>query len=112
MIGAIVSILLTVLFLKQYGVIVVAISTMIGYYIIWLIRRVAVNKYLNIGVSPISTTMQVILLVVESVFVGKGAYLWAMLCFAILTVLNFSEIVSIVRFAIRELNHYIHRKLW
>lgn len=112
LIGAIVSILLTVLFLKQYGVIVVAISTMIGYYIIWLIRRVAVNKYLNIGVSPISTTMQVILLVVESVFVGKGAYLWAMLCFAILTVLNFSEIVSIVRFAIRELNHYIHRKLW
>lgn len=112
LIGAIVSILLTVLFLKQYGVIVVAISTMIGYYIIWLIRRVAVNKYLNVGVSPISTTMQVILLVVESVFVGKGAYLWAMLCFAILTVLNFSEIVSIVRFAIRELNHYIHRKLW
>ena len=37
MIGAIMSILITLLFLKQHGVYVVAISTMVGFYVIWLI---------------------------------------------------------------------------
>lgn len=104
-IGAIVSVLVTILFLKRYGVIVVAISSMIGYYVIWLIRRVVVNKYLDVGVSTVNTSFQVGILIVESVFIGQERYFEATLSFAVLIYLNYSEIMSILKFVFRELNH-------
>lgn len=110
LIGALVSILVTLLFLKQYGVIVVAVSTLFGYYVIWLIRRIAVNKYLDVGVSTFNTTLQVLILTAESIFVGKGLYLFAIGCFVILIILNYKELISITCFASREINNLKYRK--
>lgn len=112
LIGALVSVFVTLLFLKQYGVIVVAVSTLVGYYVIWLIRRLAVNKFLDVGVSTFNTTIQVLILTAESIFVGKGLYQFAIGCFLILIILNYKELMSIVCFASREINHLTHRRQW
>ena len=110
LVGALVSVLVTLLFLKQYGVIVVAVSTLVGYYVIWLIRRLAVNKFLDVGVSTFNTTLQVLILTAESILVGQGLYLFAIGCFVILIILNYKELMSIVCFASREINNLKYRK--
>lgn len=110
MIGAIVSILITVLFLNQYGVAVVAISTMVGYYVIWLIRRVAVNKYLNIGYGTIYSTFQGLILLAEAILVGLEMYLWAILCVVVLVIVNTKEILVIFKFGLSEVGNIIRRK--
>lgn len=109
MIGAIVSILITVLFLNQYGVSVVAISTMVGYYVIWLIRRIAVNKYINVGYGTINSSLQGAILLAESVLVGLEVYLWAVLCVISLVVINLKEILSILKFGMSEVNNRINK---
>lgn len=109
LVGALVSVIITFLFLRQYGVIVVAVSTLVGYYMIWIIRRLSVNKFLDVGVSTINTTLQVVILIAESVFVGYGLYLLATMCLAILIILNCKEIISIIRFTGREINNLIHK---
>lgn len=109
-IGAIVSIMITVLFLNQYGVSVVAISTMVGYYVIWLIRRIAVNKYLTVGYGTINSSLQGIILLVEAVLVGREMYLWALLCVIALVVINTKEMLVILRFGMLEIGSTINRK--
>lgn len=109
MIGAIVSILITVLFMNQYGVSVVAISTMVGYYVIWLIRRIAVNKYINVGYGTINSSLQGAILLAESVLVGLEVYLWAVLCVISLVVINLKEILSILKFGMSEVNNRINK---
>lgn len=110
MIGAIVSVLITVMFLKQYGVIVVAISTMVGYYIIWLIRRVAVNKFINVGYGTINSTFQGVILLAEAIFVGQEMYFYAIICVVALIIINVKEIKSISKFVLIEVNKKVNRK--
>lgn len=110
MIGAIVSILITVLFLNQYGVSVVAISTMVGYYVIWLIRRIAVNKYINVGYGTINSSLQGAVLLAEAILVGREMYLWAVLCVISLVVINIKEIILIFKFGMLEICNIVNRK--
>lgn len=110
MIGAIVSILITVLFLNQYGVPVVAISTMVGYYVIWLIRRIAVNKYINVGYGIINSSLQGSILLAEAILVGREMYLWAVLCVISLVVINAKEIILIFKFGMSEISNIVNRK--
>lgn len=110
LVGAVVSFLITVLFLKHHGVVVVAIASMVGYYIIWLIRRLAVNEYLNIGYSTLFSTLQGLILVVEAFLVGKQMYLWALACVLILIVLNFRELMKIGRFGFSSVGNIVRSK--
>lgn len=98
MIGAMVSLLITLAFLRDYGVVVVAWATMIGYYIIWLIRRIAVRKYINLNLGTSFSTLQGIILVIESYLVGKELYLYAIVCILILMLFNFRNLASFFMF--------------
>lgn len=110
MIGTIVSFIVTILFLKEYGAVVVAISTMVGYYIIWLIRRVAVNKYINVGYGIFNSTFQGIILLLEAVLVGMEMYMWAILCVVLLVVINAKELHDILDFGISQVRNIIKNK--
>ena len=110
MIGTIVSFIVTILFFKEYGAVVVAISTMVGYYIIWLIRRVAVNKYINVGYGIFNSTFQGIILLLEAVFVGMEMYMWAILCVVLLVVINAKELHDILDFEISQVRNIIKNK--
>lgn len=111
MVGAFVSVLVTFVFLKQYGVIIVAISSLVGYFTIWIIRRLSVNKFLNIGYSTIYSVIQGSILVLEAVFVVRGKYLWAVLCFLVLLILNHKELLIVLRFGISSVIDVIQKKL-
>lgn len=110
MIGTIVSFIVTILFLKEYGAVVVAISTMVGYYIIWLIRRVAVNKYINVGYGIFNSTFQGIILLLEAVLVGMEMYMWAISCVVLLVVINAKELHDILDFGISQVRNIIKNK--
>lgn len=110
MIGTIVSFIVTIFFLKEYGAVVVAISTMVGYYIIWLIRRVAVNKYINVGYGIFNSTFQGIILLLEAVLVGMEMYMWAISCVVLLVVINAKELHDILDFGISQVRNIINNK--
>ena len=109
-IGAVVSILITVLFLRKYGVLVVAIATWAAYYVIWLVRRIAVNKYIDIGYGAIYSSIQGLILLVESVLVGNGLYLYSVLCLLLLIILNYKNIWQILDFAVCETTKFCRSK--
>ena len=110
MIGTIVSFIVTILIFKEYGAVVVAISTMVGYYIIWLIRRVAVNKYINVGYGIFNSTFQGIILLLEAVLVGMEMYMWAISCVVLLVVINAKELHDILDFGISQVRNIIKNK--
>ncbi len=111
MVGAMVSLLITLAFLRDYGVVVIAWATMTGYYIIWLIRRIAVRKYINLNLSTMFSTLQGVILVIESYLVGKELYLYAIVCILILMLLNFRNLSSLFMFVgIESKNILLHKK--
>lgn len=110
--GAVVSIVFTVLFLKKYGVIIVAIATMLGYFMIWLVRRLAVNKYLRLSLGTIISIMQGLVLIVESYFVCISMYYWAAVCIAVLFFLNIKRVWPVITFALNESKGYLNRILF
>ena len=110
-VGAIVSIIITIVFIRHYGVIVVSIATMVGYFVIWLIRRVAVNKYIEIGYSTRYSIIQGLFLLAESILVCKELYLWASLILALLIILNIKNIYQVVVFIYMNLSSIIKKRL-
>ena len=106
-IGAIISILFTLLFIKEYGIKAVAISNLVGFLIIWLIRRIAVKKYIDIGLSIKKSLFQGLLLFVEAIFVGTEQYVFGCLCILILLFLNYKSINSILLFAYKESKSFL-----
>lgn len=106
-VGAVVSIIITIVFIKPYGVIVVSIATMVGYLVIWIIRRIAVTKYIDIGYSTLYSTFQGLLMLVESVFVCKELYWWASLVLVSLIVLNHKNLCQIAIFAYRNIVSFV-----
>lgn len=109
-VGATVAVVVTLLFLKQYGVIIAALSTMIGFFVIWLIRRIAVEKYLQLQLSTIVSICQGLLLLAEAVLVSKEMYLYATLCMIGLTTINIKAIIQIVKFGAVETAGYLKNK--
>ena len=89
---------MTLLFIKQYGVIVVPIATMVGYFVIWIVRRTAVDKYLQIGVGTLYSIFQGFILLIESVFVNEELYTYAIICVLILALMNFKNMKQILNF--------------
>lgn len=110
-IGAVVSILITVLFLRKYGVIVVAIATWAAYYVIWLIRRIAVRKYIDIGYGASYSSLQGVILLLESILVGKGLYLYSGLCLILLMLLNYQNVWQIICFSFNETTKFFRTKI-
>lgn len=109
-IGSIVSILITILFIKRYGVLVVAIATWTAYYAIWLIRRIAVRKYIDIGYGAIYSSVQGTILLIESILVGNRLYFYSGLCLLLLVALNYKNIWQTLCFTIDETTNFFQLK--
>lgn len=106
-VGASVAIILSALFMKKHGVIVAALSVLVGYFVIWLIRRVSVNKYLQLRLSTVVSICEGLVLLAEAVLVSKEMYLYASLCIVGLATINIKAIVQIVRFGAKESAGYL-----
>lgn len=102
MTGSFVSIAITYLLLESCGIIVVAISTMVGYFTIWMIRKQMVKKYIDIGMSITSSILQSACILLEAYFVMKEQYLLATISLIILVVFNYKTLNAILQFSLTE----------
>jgi len=94
--GSIVSIVVMLVFLKKYGIIIAAISNMIGYIIIWITRKEGIKKYVDIGVSTTFCAIQLILLILEALAVSRSLWLLSGLILISLIFINGKELVYTV----------------
>ena len=110
-IGAVFTIGITILLLRRYGIIIAALATMGGYFVIWLIRRVAVEKYIKLDIQLSTTLFLLIILITEAALVGKGLYLYACLCLLLIVFGARKDIYCVVKFGYTESLTFFRRKL-
>ena len=92
--GSVVSILLMIILLQKYGIVVAAISNMIGYIIIWYIRKLGIKKFIDIGMSTSYCCLQLALLLLLSVTVSFSLWLIAGFLLFSIFIVNKNEIFS------------------
>lgn len=109
--GAGISILFVTFLLKEMGLICVPIATLIGYYVIWLIRKVRVRKYLDIGMGTLEGTLKTILLVLEATFVVYEFYVYAILVFFVVFFIHYKQFKEVMVFSINAANGWINSKM-
>jgi hypothetical protein len=84
---------------------------MIGYFVIWIVRRLAVNKYVSLRLSTFSAVIQGCFLLLESYFVCKSYFILSIITTLLLIALNFKELYSIARFGVTESKAFVTNKL-
>lgn len=95
-IGAGASILLTIILISKVGVLAVAISTLVGYYIIWFIRRIAVRKYIDIGYGWFPVSLRASILILEAIFVANEMYFAAFGSFVITLCVSAKDVGPVI----------------
>jgi O-antigen/teichoic acid export membrane protein len=110
MVGAIISVIITLLFIKSYGVIIVAIATLIGYYTIWLVRMIKVNKFIVFKENILYSTLQGIILLIESILVGYQMYYLAILCLILLLIINRNTLRKVMCSCTHNISNYYNRR--
>ncbi len=110
-IGAIISILIVLCLLKSCGLMIVPIATAIGNFVIWLIRKEILKKYINIAMSTKYAIMQMLLLVILALFITYEMYIWGVGSFLFLICVNIVELKKIATFMIKQSHGVITRKL-
>lgn len=103
LVGASVSIIIALLFVKEYGLYAIALSNMVGYFIIWLIRRVSIKKHINLGISTFKSITYGCCLFVESLLVSCGFHYWAILIFLMLVIINIKDFVYLFNFVKKQI---------
>ena len=111
LLGALVSVLIVVCFLKPYGLTIVAIATVVGYYVVWLVRKEVLKKYIDVGMSTMMCTLYGFLLSAIAFLVIKELYVLALSFYILLLVLNRTELISISCFFYKETVTYIKKRL-
>lgn len=97
-IGAILSIVGALIFTKSFGILAIAISTMIGYFVITAIRLVSALKYIKLNINLITITNQTVILIIEAVLVIHQLYYFAILPLFILILINLNNLKQIMAY--------------
>ena len=100
-IGAIVNTILNIIFIKYIGILGAAISTMIGYIIVWLLRTVKLRKHvidMRVNWQVQITTMVIVLIqgVIASLLGTNWIQLVALLA---IFLIHYKEIAGLFQFA-------------
>lgn len=111
LIGGIFSVSIVLLFLKSFGLMVVSIATVSGYFIIWFLRKEYVKRYIDIGMSTAEAILRIILLVGIAVLVIYELYVYAGIVCLVLTLLNGKQIMLVARYLIPEATRWLGAKI-
>ena len=105
LLGSIVSIFITYCFVERYGLPVISVSMLVGYFLIWLFRRLTIIKYINIGLNIWYSIFLCLVLIGEAYCVIREFYLGALGLILVLLFLNYKEVIKIWRFTLNTLRH-------
>ena len=101
-VGGIVSVVVVVVFLRRYGLMVIPIGTLMGYFTIWLIRKERLKKYINLGFSTIESIIKGGLLTIMAIFVIYELYWYAIALYLLLIISSGKSLISILLFGLKE----------
>ena len=103
LVGAGISIIVAIIFVKEYQLYAIALSNMIGYFVIWLVRRISVEKYIELGVSTPRSLAYGCCLIIEAILVSRGLIIWAILVFLSLLIININYVIYIFKFTKKQI---------
>lgn len=109
-IGAIVNILLNFYFIKKFGNMGAAITTMIGFAVTFYIRSQSVKKIIDIKINLIKDSVVYLLLIVQALTMSLEvtySYIFGVSIFLIIVILYWKEISQIII----KINILIKRKI-
>lgn len=98
-VGAVVIVATSFLLVDKINILGIAISTLLGYYVIYIIRVIGVQKYICLNGSGFKVSMYCAILIIESILVINGKYILGALAVILITGLNF-RILSKISMAI------------
>ncbi len=93
MIGAVVSLLATILFIEEMGIILISVSIMLGNFFVWLIREIMVKKYMELGVNILKFAITYILLFAISILTIYEFMVYALGCLSLILILHSSQLL-------------------
>lgn len=95
--GGIVLVSLEYLFLSRWGTIMVSISVLISYFIIWLIRYITTKGVLDWNISIVFITINICVLIIQAILETYDKnILFPLFCFLFLIIYNKKNICSII----------------
>lgn len=103
LVGAGISVIIALICVKQFQLYAIAIANMTGYFVIWIIRRLAVNKYIDLGLSTFVSIFYGSLLIIEAILVSLGCYIFAILVFASVLSMNFKQMYNMTKFLSQQI---------
>ncbi|MCD1325701.1 polysaccharide biosynthesis C-terminal domain-containing protein, partial [Streptococcus pneumoniae] len=100
LVGAIVNIIFTFVFVYYYGAIGAAIATMISYFVVWIIRVHTMRKYIKLKIFIRRDVFSYVLLIFQSIVLWlENSYILypiQVVLFLLLVMLFYKEIKSII----------------
>lgn len=100
LIGAIVNIILNLYFIKYYGIMGAAFTTMLGFAVTFYIRSYSMKKIIDIHVNHIRDSIIYLLLVANAYLIGheiKHSYIIGVISFAVIIFVYRSTIMTMLR---------------
>ena len=92
--GASISVILVILFIKDWGLSSVSLAAMIGYFVVCVMRSEMVKKYIDIGLKTRIMFLQTAILAIEAVCVMNECYMAASVAILSLMVINYRQLLS------------------
>lgn len=109
-VGALVNVILNLLFTPFLGALGAAVATTICYFVVWAIRYQSVKNYIKLKVNIVMDLFSYSLLIVQSLVVLVIAnpvymYLVELLLFVLILLVNKVEILKILNRMLKNINH-------
>ena len=99
-IGAIINIVLNFYFIKEYGSMGAAFTTMIGFAVMFYIRSKSIQKIVKLQINVVKDSIMYLLLLIQAVVVSfEVPFAWpiAFLILIILIIINFKYIIRVLQ---------------
>ncbi len=110
-VGAILNIALNLFFIKWFGIIGAAYTTLIGFFATWLIRLLVSNRIMKLKLPIFRHFMMYALLVLCAFYVYNEFALWFVVSIVILGLLLFLNIKEIKSLFVVVCNKFLKRKI-
>ena len=109
--GSIISVSFVVFYLDRFGLMAVPVGTLSGYFIIWLIRKIKLNKYMDIGLSTLEALLMGGLLIINAIFVIYEQYIYSILVCLLVFFLYKKTLLSVLIFCKDETLQWFNKKI-
>lgn len=110
--GSIVSVTIVLCLLHRFGLMIVPVGTLSGYFTIWLIRKIKLNKYIDMGFPTIEAIFMGVLLVINAILVIFELYMYAIIIYALILFLCRKPLYSVFEFGKTELYGLMRNKIF